>query len=586
MEDVTQESMAEKRRLRMHPHMLMDIIKRQAGTLDKAIMEGVMNAVDAGAKSVRVGLTTDQLTIVDDGMGMTNKAQIEEVWETFGQPPTEEEKARKTYGQFRMGRGQLFAFGVNTWRTGTFRMTVDVNNKGDDWVLEEKQAPSEGCLIDVQLYEKLLPSRVAEIERNLVNALKYVPIVVELNGERVSIDATKEKWQHTTDEAYITLKDTGLLRIYNLGIIVQETSRFGVGGEVVSRKQLKVNFARNEVMADCPVWKAIRKVVDKRSEEKIRKQPALTDFARQRLIDEFIADPDHETATKAKLICDVTGRYWSMENIVATRYDRTISVAEIGNRRADKLMQHKLAFVVADKTLDEFHVPSVPKLLALIKEAVPAWSYFKYRPFDEISQRLTEHYEIIDPNDYTVLEECVMDTLRRSISSLHLFMHSNNDDEELINRIYRKLKLGKSDCADGWTDGGTNAHGGGGYIAIDRRFIKETGATMDAWAAYGCLLIHELCHNDSDQMTHTHGPEFYQQYHDWTAFSLSAFVRECLVNYPTVAKRVGAKLDKARLKDADIVAKTSRAEELLAGKFDEPVLPPKPVKATAKAKRK
>jgi hypothetical protein len=34
---------------KMHPKLLLDVIQRQAGTLSKAILEGVMNAVDAGA---------------------------------------------------------------------------------------------------------------------------------------------------------------------------------------------------------------------------------------------------------------------------------------------------------------------------------------------------------------------------------------------------------------------------------------------------------------------------------------------------------------------------------------------------------
>jgi hypothetical protein len=32
-----------------HNKLLLDVIRRQAGTLSKAILEGVMNAVDAGA---------------------------------------------------------------------------------------------------------------------------------------------------------------------------------------------------------------------------------------------------------------------------------------------------------------------------------------------------------------------------------------------------------------------------------------------------------------------------------------------------------------------------------------------------------
>ena len=41
--------MSETRRFKPHPQLLLDVIQRQAGTLGKAVLEAVMNAVDAKA---------------------------------------------------------------------------------------------------------------------------------------------------------------------------------------------------------------------------------------------------------------------------------------------------------------------------------------------------------------------------------------------------------------------------------------------------------------------------------------------------------------------------------------------------------
>ena len=37
--------------------------------------------------------------------------------------------------------------------------------------------------------------------------------------------------------------------------------KLGCGGEVVSKQQLKVNFARNDIQHDCPIWKVVKKFV-------------------------------------------------------------------------------------------------------------------------------------------------------------------------------------------------------------------------------------------------------------------------------------------------------------------------------------
>ena len=71
-----------KRDLKMHSKLLMDTIERQAGTLQKANLEGVMNALEARSPVVRVKLIIGddgkaKLSISDDGIGFDNTKSTE-----------------------------------------------------------------------------------------------------------------------------------------------------------------------------------------------------------------------------------------------------------------------------------------------------------------------------------------------------------------------------------------------------------------------------------------------------------------------------------------------------------------------------
>ena len=50
---------SERRRFGMHQNLLYDVILRQAGTLQKAVLEGVMNGVDARATRIDIQITKD-----------------------------------------------------------------------------------------------------------------------------------------------------------------------------------------------------------------------------------------------------------------------------------------------------------------------------------------------------------------------------------------------------------------------------------------------------------------------------------------------------------------------------------------------
>ena len=121
LKGVIMESVAERRNLKMHKNLLMKVIKDQAGTLEKGILEGAMNLIEAGATRGDIDFLVEDnkviLNIKDNGRGICTKEELIENFEVFGTPHKDSEN--KIWAKFRMGRGQLFAFGKNTWRTST-----------------------------------------------------------------------------------------------------------------------------------------------------------------------------------------------------------------------------------------------------------------------------------------------------------------------------------------------------------------------------------------------------------------------------------------------------------------------------------
>ena len=156
---------SETRRFGMHQNLLYDVILRQAGTLQKAILEGVMNAIDAGATECAVTLDTHSFSLEDNGHGFQSRREIEDFFEMFGTPHQEGDA---TYGRFRMGRGQMMAFGRNTWRSRIFEMRVDIKGSGLDYELfEHADDDFAGTRIEVDLYDPIIPSDLERIKAEL-----------------------------------------------------------------------------------------------------------------------------------------------------------------------------------------------------------------------------------------------------------------------------------------------------------------------------------------------------------------------------------------------------------------------------------
>src|SRR5690606_15477247 len=119
----------ENRQFSVAPSIIKHLIKSQAGSLGKAILECVQNSIDAGASRVDITLTTDTVRIVDDGHGLRSRDEVLACFEVFGFDHSEHERE---FGRFGLGRGQLWAWASTHWRTHAFDLDVDVRERGLD----------------------------------------------------------------------------------------------------------------------------------------------------------------------------------------------------------------------------------------------------------------------------------------------------------------------------------------------------------------------------------------------------------------------------------------------------------------------
>lgn len=541
----------EQRTITAHPQLIFDVLTRQAGTISKAILEGIMNSADAFSTRCDVTITEKEVIISDDGTGITNIENIKGFFETLGTPHSESEQ--KKYGTFRMGRGQLFSFGVNVWRTSEFMMDVDIKNKGLDYELNSGMEHVDGCRVAIALYKPLYPSDIAEVSREVAKMAKYCPINIVVNGKTISVDPETEKWDVITDEAYIRMNSSTGLVLYNLGIFVREYGnwQYGCGGVIVSKRQLNVNFARNDVMVnDCKVWKKIKKVVDQTATEKNRNKPILDDGERQRLAHQIISgEVGGKFASEAKVFTDVTGKHISAIQINRSSFSNNISHAPKGDRRGDKLMQSKIMMVLATETLERFDT-TLTGVVSIIRNNC-GQSYYNPTIVDYVTatKSMNEYHVILDENQWTVREKMFVDIFS---SQSHIIKYTCSQDIYSDSQV-RRVVIGSSPSASAWTDGYS-------YIAFSREYIKSLAVSVGGLIDLFSIGLHEYCHSDDDASSHIHGLEFYQKYHD-SRNCIGRAVNMAMSQLERTMARYDLVMTKQALRAQDVNVKVKRMAE-------------------------
>jgi hypothetical protein len=528
----------ETRRLVAHEKMLVDVIKRQAGTLKKAVLEGTMNSIEAGATEIDINFLAEKskdpknptpafLSIYDDGIGIQEKEELVKHFETFGQP--HEESENKIYAQFRMGRGQMFAFGKNIWKTANFEMKVDIDNPEMElnYYLKEGMPYVDGCRIDIELYQNPLDNRsfysVKSFKEQVKEQINFVKIPVKFNDEVISINPDTLNWDYEDEFAYYKFNDTSSLKIYNLGVYVMSKSIKDVlvGGVVVSKQQLKVNFARNDVHeTNCKVYSEIKKVIEANKIKKVAKSyKSLSRPARMNLLCDFRDGVDSWYHMAGKRLFPTAQQKWLSWKMIV-KDGRPWCFTPVGSRTADKAMEMGVALCFDDTLPDElgYSGPLNEFFEWLWADYINADGYFSSYTLKDITA-LKDNFLLFSGKEEvsnSINLEKLQDMFSEDFSYVpyHKLKKSEKIFLDTINCLgcwqNRNIKIGISNVASAWTDGSS-------FIAFDRGWLKSKNVTSIG-GIYNVLAVgcHELAHDDDTSGTHVHGSEFYERYYEIT----------------------------------------------------------------------
>lgn len=575
---MTAQKKVEEREFRSAPNLLRDVIQKQAGSLSKAVAEGVMNSADAILSEGRTDgycrITVDETTLIieDNGKGFRSKKEVLSWFEIFGEKHTAEEN--KTFGTFRMGRGQLMSYGKNVWRSGKLRMIVDVKSWTTkmSYDLETGLDHHPGCRIEIALYNKLQEYDLNILRRDLGKWFKYAPVPVSINGETVTVDPKTEKWDLDTPEAYVRLRQNdSYLTVYNLGVYVRDEYGYslGAGGELVSKKQLALNFARNEVLrAECKVWEKVTKAIRTQVDKLVLTGKKLTKDQLTAVLGRAVAGDRVDGFDKLRVVADCNGRRYTVAELrsALAKYRSRVSFAAPGDRSADRLLQTQACLVLDEAVLAMLGATATTFFHKLGVAGGLSDMYFdgaSVVPFAQAKSGLEGDQTVLDERAQPAVVQVWMDVARRAMYELVSAGRGTVPWKELrekCERRGRRLLVGASPTCDGWTDGKI-------YIALNHLFLKEQPFTAQGLTAVGVLIAHEMAHDDATDGTHHHGVEFFEEFEYLCRHGLPQFVSHGLRAMHKSVPLVVSRYQKTFKTDADALGKTRAAFEKAAAEL-------------------
>lgn len=537
----------------MHPRLLWDVITRQAGSISKAMLEGAMNLIDAGATRGDVTLNARGFTIKDDGKGMTVD-EIRSNFKVFGQP---HQAGDAEYGRYRMGRGQMFSFGRNVWKTGQNIVTVDLKPQMNDptnkdyklgFEITQGTKSVKGCHISVDFYDDLAPRDLAAAVDEFSKQVRYVAIPVYLNGKQVSQPPETEKWDEETAYGYFKKEGRSNLVVYNKGIFVCHipTYEIGVSGIFVSKPALEVNFARNQVVSSCKTWKKAQSIFADYREQKKDERATLSDGDRENICRRIAnGTEDISIVLSLSILRTVTGGNISFINLTKKldQVGRKVVIAPCGDRSGEMADQMKYAVVLSFDTLERFGVGSWPEFKEILLASInifmksiennrvygrlPHPEYCSVSALSESLKRtkeislgeLTQTFNSV----YTPLKDSQL-TFKQAIM-LKALRGVQRPIYGAVQAKPRDIFAGKSTTAQAWTDGHSS-------IWVNVNLLDRSQKGFDGVSSLLSVLLHEYLHNSADNNSHIHDDDFYHRFHDMTidsgliGFSSELFIKE------------------------------------------------------------
>ena len=361
-------------------------MRKQAGSIEKSWLEAAMNSVDAGATKFEITIEEDRTVIEDDGSGMTEE-EIDLYFKQFGFKDDDVEG--KTFGKFRRGRGQIFNFGINIWHTQDNILVVnlddetatieapvdiddadgDVQSAGDNMFefqtqgLGYNQQPAtehyDGTRIEVLHYRELddVAAKVSEFK----HLAKYIPwlhdIDIYVNSEEITSEFEPG---FETEYAYFQFGDSSNMfadaDVYNLGAYVSDFkikdnngNRVPVSGVVISKKELDLNNARNDIIQGDSAWEQIQEDYILGVKYHLAQKDEIDTRSAKWLIPHAADDEEILNMILDKdLLKDINGGGVALSDLQGQNY----AFAPEGNAVAEEAMRRKDILMLQDKYQD------------------------------------------------------------------------------------------------------------------------------------------------------------------------------------------------------------------------------------------
>lgn len=516
--------MSQTKAIKAGNQLIHQTIYNQAGSIEKAILEYIMNSVDAKATEIRINIHDNgiQYSILDNGDGFGDpdytyeqkEMCIDEVFGYLGFDHGTEDENQRTYGKFGIGRAQLWAFSKNSWHTHDMTMDVDIKNKGLSYDIKQVKDFVNGCKINGEFYEKLKLNEILLIKNELKRLAAYAPIDVYFNDEIINKNMDSLKDHLGVEGVIANLRPTGSIRVYNQGVFVTEISNyvFGTGGTICSEigYPFEVNAARNDILqSKCKLWKKLKIALNEKLNSELNvKKERVTDELRLSLLSRVaIGDygEDNEYISKS-LIKMANNKYTSIDNLISS--DTAFSICtKRGSQIAENLHNSKVAIIL----LSDFTTALAQDdadFISILKEVCKSYQYGYFR---ENAKKLGKRFKSYDVLAKENKSDKIIIPNNKLTKKQKIFIESINlasVNGKLAERgLSRRIVLGKSTNASAWTDGQT-------YIAIKAEELEKIERNAGEIMHLLHLIVHEYTHDDDN--TDLHDFNFYKNFHNKT----------------------------------------------------------------------
>ncbi|WP_254534051.1 ATP-binding protein [Natrinema gelatinilyticum] len=491
------------------------LIEDQMADLTDAIREAVQNGIDSpGSSRVLVSISPERSLILDDGAGVDlESAEGRRNLSVLG-AGSKQRSDDETIGEWGIGKGAIIAKGaVRIWSHDTalcfdYRDRRDSGSWGDvsgrDGKLMDAEKHLEGMLVEIDHYEDEVPDpdsyRWRRYVRDLRKRFAYVQsrtgVTVVINGEPVDqgdpleavANSPRPSLTRETDDAILALEYTPHegLDIYSNGLYVTTKREYGLGGVVVSKGNLTLNFARNDIQSGCDRWQRIDDALEQARDDLYAdiSDDRLTAESREVMIEAMVSDGDDASATQwadRKLFQLATESRISLEEIQAAPKIGWVDGAEKG---ADKLVER--GYIVLDTS-------------------------------DTATQRLRdlatdEDTSITFPEMFDVGEQAESEGVWTGYHRIEDESQLNADQRRYLRfarvlatelGIERDVYYGEA-SADAWTDSRT-------YIVITDSAVTSRQRAVWMHDLY-LVVLHEAAHETSSRDRPSHGHHFESTY--------------------------------------------------------------------------